>query len=155
MNVPQNFVPTVPSGTHATLSVPEHPGKQYSGTVQSSAQSVDPTTGTTLMQIVVDNHSGEMMPGDYAAIHLQAPGSANLLSIPSSALIFNAKGLSVATVDERNHVVLKPVVIARDLGAVVELATGLAANDRVIENPPDGVVSGDEVRLVDSGPKPN
>ncbi len=70
-----------------------------------------------------------------------------MLSVPSSALIFDAKGLSIATVRADNRVVLKPVSIERDLGAVVELASGLAPNDRVIENPPDGIDSGTEVRL--------
>ena len=147
VNVPQNYVPSVPPGTRATISVPEHPGKTYGGTVEYSAQAVDPTTGTTLMQLIVDNSAGEMMPGDYASIHLQIGGAANVLSVPSSALIFDAKGLSIATVDADNRVMLKPVSIQRDLGAVVELASGLAANDRVIQNPPDGIGNGTEVRL--------
>src|SRR5229473_2661881 len=91
LNVPQNYVPRVPPGTKATISVPEHPGKTYSGTVEASAQAVDPITGTTLMQLIVDNSAGEMMPGDYASIHLQIPGAAKVLSVPSSALIFDAK----------------------------------------------------------------
>src|SRR6202049_4777873 len=107
VNVPQNYVPSVPPGTKATITVPEHPGKTYSGTVEASAQAVDPTTGTTLMQIMVDNSAGEMMPGDYASIHLQMPAAANVLSVPSSALIFDAKGLSIATVDSGNRVLLK------------------------------------------------
>jgi multidrug efflux pump subunit AcrA (membrane-fusion protein) len=147
VNVPQNYVPSVPPGTKATLTVPEHPGKTYSGTVEASAQAVNPSTGTTLMQIIVDNSAGEMMPGDYASIHLQTVGARDVLSVPSSALIFDAKGLSIATVRADNRVVLKPVSIERDLGAVVELASGLAPNDRVIENPPDGIDSGTEVRL--------
>jgi hypothetical protein len=48
--------------------------------------------------------------------------------------------------------VLKPVSIERDLGAVVELASGLSPNDRVIQNPPDGVGNGDPVRFAASGP---
>jgi hypothetical protein len=70
-----------------------------------------------------------------------------VLSVPSSALIFDAKGLSIATVDANSHVVLKSVSIQRDLGAVIELASGLAPDDRVIENPPDGIGNGAEVRL--------
>jgi RND family efflux transporter MFP subunit len=147
VNVPQNFVPSVPPGTQATISVPEHPGKTYSGTVGASAQSVNPSTGTTLMQLIVDNSAGEMMPGDYASIHLQTAGARNVLSVPSSALVFDAKGLSVATVEADNRVLLKPVSIQRDLGAVVELASGLTSTDRVIENPPDGIDNGAEVRL--------
>jgi RND family efflux transporter MFP subunit len=147
VSVPQNYVPSVPPGTKATISVPEHPGKTYSGTVEASAQAVIPSTGTTLMQIIVDNSAGEMMPGDYASIHLQIDGAANVLSVPSSALIFDSKGLSIATVDADNRVLRKPVSIERDLGPVVELASGLAPNDRVIENPPDGIDSGAEVHL--------
>jgi RND family efflux transporter MFP subunit len=147
VSVPQNYVPSVPPGTEATISVPEHPGRTYNGTVEASAQAVIPSTGTTLMQIIVDNSAGEMMPGDYASIHLQIDGAANVLSVPSSALIFDSKGLSIATVGADNRVVLKPVSIERDLGPVVELASGLAPNDRVIENPPDGIDSGAEVRL--------
>jgi RND family efflux transporter MFP subunit len=142
LNVPQNYVPSVPPGTKATISVPEHPGKTYSGTVEASAQAVDPITGTTLMQLIVDNGAGELMPGDYASIHLQMAATPNVLSVPSSALIFDAKGLSIATLDADNRVLLKPVSIERDLGAVVELASGLAANDRVIQNPPDGIGNG-------------
>jgi RND family efflux transporter MFP subunit len=150
--VPQNYVPSVPPGTKATLSVPEHPDKTYSGTVEASAQAVVPSTGTTLMQIIVDNSAGEMMPGDYASIHLHITGDPNVLSVPSSALIFDAEGLSVATVSANNRVLRKPVSIERDLGAVVELASGLAPNDRVIENPPDGVENGAEVRLATAAP---
>ena len=147
VNVPQNYVPSVPPGTQATISVPEHPGKTYRGTVEASSQAVDPTTGTTLMQIIVDNSASEMMPGDYASIRLQTAAAANVLSVPSSALIFDARGLSIATVGNDNRVLLRAVSIERDLGAVVELASGLAPNDRVIENPPDGIGNGDSVRL--------
>jgi RND family efflux transporter MFP subunit len=151
VSVPQNFVPSVPPGAKASIKVPEHPDKIYSGTVEASAQAVMPTTGTTLMELIVDNRAGEMMPGDYASIHLEMAASAHVLSVPSSALIFDAKGLSIATVDAHDRVRLQPVSVARDLGAVVEIASGLSPNDRVIENPPDGVGNGDLVRLAAAG----
>jgi len=147
VNVPQNYVPSVPPGTQATITVPEHPGKTYSGTVDASAQAVNPSSGTTLMQLIVDNSAGEMMPGDYASIHLQTAAGAHVLSVPSSALIFDAKGLSIATVNADYRVVLKPVSIERDLGAIVELTSGLSPNDRVIQNPPDGIGNGAPVRI--------
>ncbi len=152
VNVPQNYVPSVPPGTQATIRVPEHPDRTFSGAVEASAQAVNPSSGTTLMQIIVDNGAGELMPGDYASIHLQIPAAAHVLSVPSSAVIFDAKGLSIATVDSDNRVLLKPVSIERDLGTIVELASGLSPNDRVIENPPDGVGNGALVRLGRSAP---
>jgi hypothetical protein len=46
------------------------------------------------------------------------------------------------------------VVIARDHGNRLELLSGLEANDKVIENPPDGVTQGDlvQVRAVQASP---
>jgi RND family efflux transporter MFP subunit len=147
VNVPQNYVPSVPPGTQATIRVPEHPDRTYSGTVEASAQAVNSSSGTTLMQIIVDNRAGEMMPGDYASIHLQIAATTHVLRVPSSALIFDAKGLSIATVGADNRVLVKPVSLERDLGSVVEIASGLDPNDRVIENPPDGIGTGAAVRL--------
>lgn len=152
VSVPQNLVPSVPSGTPVTIRVPEHPGKSYSGAVEASAQSVSPSTGTTLMQVIVDNGAGDMMPGDYASIHLQSAAGADALSIPSSALVFDSRGLSIAVVGADDHVIVKPVSIERDLGAVIEIASGLGANDRVIQNPPDGITTGALVRVVSKAP---
>jgi RND family efflux transporter MFP subunit len=150
INVPQNYVPNVPPGTKATITVPEHPGKSYTGSVEASAAAVDPTSGTTLMQLIVDNKAGELMSGDYASINLAVAPTANVLTVPGSAIIFDSKGLKVATVDGHDRVQLKPVTIERDLGAIVELSTGLSPDDRVISNPPDGIGSGAQVRILDA-----
>ncbi len=147
VNVPQNYVPLVPPGTKATMSVPEHPEKKYDATVESSSQAVTAASGTTLMQLGVDNASGELLPGGYATVRLTLPANAGVLSIPASALIFDSKGLSVATVGSDNRVTVKPVMIARDLGKTIEIRSGIAADDKVIESPPDGIATGAEVRI--------
>jgi RND family efflux transporter MFP subunit len=153
VNVPQNYVPSVPPGTKATMSVPEHTDKTYTATVESSAQSVSAVSGTTLMQLSVDNTAGDLMPGDYASVHLALAAKAKALTVPASALIFDAKGLSVATVGLDGRVVVKPVTIARDLGNVIEVGSGIAATDRVIQTPPDGISSGVQVHIADATPK--
>ena len=147
VNVPQSYVPSVPPGTKATMTVPEHPEKKYEATVDSSSQSVVAASGTTLMQLSVDNASGELLPGGYANVRLNLPDNVGVLSIPASALIFDSKGLSVATVGSDNRVTVKPVMVARDLGKTIEIRTGLNADDKVIESPPDGIATGAEVRI--------
>ncbi len=150
VNVPQSQVPSVPSGTKATISVPEHADKTYVGTIVSSAQSVDAASGTTLMQLSVDNAAGELMPGSFAKVQLQLAGPVHTLSVPASALIFDSRGLFVATVGADNRVRLKPVTIARDMGKLIEIGSGLDAADRVVESPPDGVGSGVEVQIAEN-----
>ncbi len=154
VNVPQSFVPGVKPGTKARITVPEYPARVFAATVEASAQAVDPASGTTRMQLVVDNAAGELMPGAFANVRLDLPQPTDVLSVPASALIFGQDGLRVATVDAQNRVVLKTVVVARDLGRVVEMASGLAASDRIIETPPDGITDGTVVRIVGDSPAP-
>jgi RND family efflux transporter MFP subunit len=148
INVPQNYVPSVPIAAKVDITVPEYPGKIYKGSVEASSRAVDAASGTTRMQVVVDNVAGELMPGAFANTRIELPEAMQSLSIPSSALIFGQNGLRVATVDANSKVTLKFVKIARDLGQVIEIATGIDAQDRIIESPPDGLSDGDEVRVV-------
>jgi RND family efflux transporter MFP subunit len=147
VNVPQSYVPNIKIGTKAHISVPEYVGRQFSGTVEASAQAVDAASGTTRMLLVVDNASRELMAGAYANVSFDLPHPEIAINVPASALIFDRSGLHVATVDGQNRVVLKDVLIARDLGKDVEIGSGLSPQDRVIQSPPDGIASGDEVRI--------
>jgi RND family efflux transporter MFP subunit len=147
INVPQNYATRVVSGTQAQLTVPERPGRTFTATVEASARSVDPTSGSTLVQLAVDNEAGELFPGAYASVHFNLPLASANLSVPASALVFDHSGLQVATLGPQNRVIFKPVTVARDLGDSVELSSGLAANDRIIDSPPDGITNGDAVRI--------
>ena len=147
VNVPQNYVPSIPVGTHAQITVPEYPGRAFPATVAASAQSVDVTSSTTRMQLVVDNSKGELMTGDFTNITFDLPHPEIAVNVPASALIFNERGLQVATVSGEGRIVLKRVTISRDLGNEVEIESGIAADDRVVTNPPDGIVTGDQVRI--------
>ena len=68
----------------------------------------------------------------------------------ASALIFNQNGLHVAIVGSNGRINLKEITIARDLGNEVEVASGITADDRVLINPPDGIATGDKVRIAGS-----
>ena len=75
---------------------------------------------------------------------------AGRVSHPVAALIFDRRGLRVATVGADNRVALKTVTIARDLGAEIEIGSGLAAGDKIIASPADGLADGDEVRVLEA-----
>jgi RND family efflux transporter MFP subunit len=155
VNVPQSYVPNIRLGTKANISVPEYRDLQFPATVEASAQSVDAASGTTRMLLVVDNASRELMSGAFANVSFELPHPEVAINVPASALIFDRSGLHVATVDNDNRVLLKAVLISRDLGKVVEIGSGVAADDRVIENPPDGITSGDQVRIAGAPGSPD
>jgi membrane fusion protein, multidrug efflux system len=147
VNVPQNYVPSIKIGAKAVITVPEYPNRTFPAIVEASAQAVDVNSGTTRMQLGLDNSSGALMPGAYSSVRLTLQRDGVPLHIPSSALIFNQSGLRVATVGADDKVKFKAVTIARDLGREIELGSGLTPEDRVIVAPPDGIADGDQVRV--------
>jgi RND family efflux transporter MFP subunit len=153
VNVPQRQVTLVTPGARAQLMVPEWPGQRFSATVESLSRSINTGTGAMLVQLVVDNTKGELLPGGFATVRFAGDAQAAVsstapsVSLPPGAVIINKAGVQVATVDAQNRVQLRKVTMARDLGNVIEISAGLSAQDRVIENPPDGISNGDTVRV--------
>ncbi|MCP5472357.1 MAG: efflux RND transporter periplasmic adaptor subunit [Steroidobacteraceae bacterium] len=148
VDVPQRQVAAIREGSVATLSVPERPGRSFQAMVQSLAQAIDSDSGAMRVQLTVNNPDGELLPGGFATVRFEADVQPEALGVPPSALIFGRNGVQVALIDDDSRARLRSVTIARDFGPVVELANGsVASTDRVISNPPDGISSGDEVRI--------
>jgi RND family efflux transporter MFP subunit len=147
VNVPQNYAARITPGRQAQLTVPERPGQTFTAAVEASAQSVDPASGSTLVQLAVNNEASELFPGAFANVHFDVPLAPANLRVPASALIFDHSGLRVATLGPDSRVAFKAVRVARDLGDVVEISSGLTLEDRIIDSPPDGIGTGDPVRI--------
>lgn len=142
VNLPQSYTASVHLGDSADITLPEHAGKTYQAKVIATSGAVDSATGTMRLQLQLDNKNHELMPGSYGQVNFKVDGAANALSIPASTLIFNAAGLRVATLGADSKAKLKPISIVRDLGKTLEVE-GLAATDKVIDNPPDDINDGD------------
>jgi RND family efflux transporter MFP subunit len=147
VHVPQDYAPLVKTGPTAMFNVPEYPGKRFSAKVVGLADSVNAASGTTLVQLMVDNPSHLLLPGSFVNLQFALPVLAGTLRVPASALIFDSQGLRVATVDNHDKVRFKSVSIEQDMGNAVEIGSGLTKSDRIIDTPPDGLAEGDLVRV--------
>lgn len=153
VRVPQRQVASLRKGGKAQIFVPERPSLPYPATIQSLAAAIDAGSGAMLVQLTVDNDSGELLPGSFATVRFASPDTLGALALPPSALIVGKDGVRIATVDGNSVVQLRVVRIARDLGKIVELADGVGKDEKVIVNPPDGIDNGDKVRLAVSKPE--
>ncbi|HDR9881223.1 TPA: efflux RND transporter periplasmic adaptor subunit [Burkholderia cenocepacia] len=148
VDVPQDSATGVSAGTSVYLTTPQYPGRRFAAQVARSAGAIDPVTRTLRVEIDVDNRDGALMPGAYAQAHLVVPSAAPALELPVSALLFRPNGVQVATVGANGRTALKTVQIGRDFGTRVEIVAGLAAADRVIDNPGDAITAGEAVKVV-------
>jgi multidrug efflux system membrane fusion protein len=147
VEVPQSYANQIQMGMKAQLEVPEQPGQTFSAILADNSHSVNESSGTVLIQLEVDNADGKLMPGEYGNVHFDLPRDAHSVQIPASALRFQKDGLTVATLTSDNHVAFRSIKISRDLGAVVEIASGVSTTDRIIDNPPDSLEDGDQVSV--------
>jgi len=146
-NVPEVYSQSIKRGAKIELGFPEHPGKMFEGTLVRTAQAIDPTNRTLLVEIDVNNQAGELLPGSLAQVHFKATEVGQTYIVPVSALIFRREGLRVGTVANGNTAHLVPIVIGEDDGATVQVISGLGANDQVIQDPPDSIIEGEKVHV--------
>jgi RND family efflux transporter MFP subunit len=147
VNVPEEYSQGVKTGMTADLSLAEFPGRKIQGKLVRTSDDINMTTRTLLIEVDVDNPAGTLLTGSYAEVHLAVPSQASTYLLPVNTLIFRSEGLRVGIVKD-GKVVLTAVTPGHDFGNEIEIVSGLKPDDQVIINPPDSIVSGQEVQIV-------
>jgi len=146
VNVPEEYSATITPGLTADLTLQEFPGRRFQGTLIRTANAINLTTRTLLVEIAVDNPTGTLLSGSYAEVHLKVPEHHLSYIIPVNTLIFRSEGLHVGVV-KNGKMVLTAVTAGHDFGSTIEIVAGLNADDQVIVNPPDSIMSGQPVQV--------
>jgi RND family efflux transporter MFP subunit len=147
VDVPEEYSRGVKVGMTADLSLAEFPDRKFPGKVVRTSDAINMTTRTLLIEIDVENPTGTLLTGSYAEVHLAVPTLASTFLIPVNTLLFRTEGLRVGVV-KGGQVVLTTVTPGHDFGNEIEIVAGLKADDQVIINPPDSIVAGQQVQIV-------
>jgi membrane fusion protein (multidrug efflux system) len=145
--VPQGVAPGVRAGVAATVTVREYPGRTFTGTVTRAAGELDPATRTMNTEIRIPNPDGLLIAGMYAQVAFTLPSPHRVFEIPSTAVASDAHGSRVAVVDDASEIRLVPIVIERDTGATVEVASGLTGTERIAKLASAQFVDGKRVEV--------
>ena len=148
VNVPEEYSRGVMAGkTVADIVLAELPGQKFQGKVVRTSEAINGTTRTLLTEIDLPNVGNSLLTGSYAEVHLSIPSLTTTLLVPVNTLIFRSQNVQVGVV-RNGKVVLTDLTPGHDFGAEIEIVAGLKANDQVVVNPPDSLVSGQEVKIV-------
>ncbi len=146
VNVPEAYSQAAKPGLTADLTLAEFPGRRFQGTLVRTANAIDALSRTLLVEISVNNPTGELLTGAYAEVHLKLPSPQSTLILPVNALMFRSEGLRVVVVNN-GQTELRPITIGRDFGSEVEVIAGLTGDEAVVVNPPDSIETGQQVRI--------
>lgn len=148
VNVPESFGPFLTTGLKADVTVPQLPNRHFDFKFLTVAKGFEVSTRTAVTVFTIDNKDRALWPGSYASVRLTAPVDRKVMTIPTSALVFQEHGTQVAVVvdDERLH--FKPITVAKIYDNFIEVAEGLTESDRIVNNPSAALLEGDKVRIV-------
>jgi RND family efflux transporter MFP subunit len=152
IQVPQDVAPKVAAGMPANVTIREYAGRAFDGKVARASGELDPGSRTMTTEVRVPNPKGELLPGMYAQVALTLPTPHRVLELPPTALVSDAKGVRVAILDEADDVRFVPVVVERDTGATIEIASGLRGDERVVRVPPPQLTEGVHVEVAKATP---
>jgi RND family efflux transporter MFP subunit len=147
-DVPQRASVDLGVGNVAKVTASEHPNRVFQGKITRTSQSIDPHARTLRVEVDLPNDDLLLVPGMYVQLQFQFKPM-RFVQVPASAMLFRASGPQVALVDGDNRVKFQDVVIARDNGRFVEIASGLSEHDRVAVNISNQIANGDKVRIIE------
>jgi RND family efflux transporter MFP subunit len=147
VDVPQPDSTNIQVGQPAYLTVRNYPHREFSGVVARQTGALNQQTRTLRFQLNFPNPKGELYAGMYGEARIPTLAPQNLFLIPTSALIFNASGLQIATVrDGKAHI--QPVSVGRDFGTQIEATNGVSSDEQVVSNPGENIAEGLSVNAV-------
>jgi membrane fusion protein, multidrug efflux system len=150
VNVPQSYVTLIRVGQHVTFRAPNYPGRDFDGVVARWAGALDPNSRTMLTELHFDNHDGALWPGMYGEANFQIHRDHPPMTVPSTALMFEADGTQLALVKD-GKIRFQPVQVGRDFGSEIEILIGLQGDEQVVSNPGEKLADGLDVKTVASG----
>ena len=139
-----------PGKTQTDIALAEFPGRRFPGKLVRTAEAINASTRTLLVEIDVPNPtSSALFSGSYAEVHLKIASQNPTYIIPANTLLFRTQNLQVGVV-QNGKVVLKNVTPGHDFGNEIEIVAGLSDSDLVIVNPSDSLVNSQTVQVVNA-----
>ncbi|CAN0253019.1 unnamed protein product, partial [Phaeothamnion confervicola] len=142
--VPQSSSTQIRAGEPISIAVRELPNQKFPGKIARVSGALDPQTRTRQVEVRIPNPTGRLIPGMYASARLENVPSTGALRLPSTAVIIDAQGSRVAVVAQGQKIHWQGVTLGTDYGTSIEIA-GVTAQDRCVDNPPEGIREGDVV----------
>jgi RND family efflux transporter MFP subunit len=146
VDVPQSAAADMKTEMTAHITASNIPGRVFNGKVTRTSDAIDPQARTLKVEVDLPNRDQTLVPGMYVDVGFDVP-TQGLMRVPAAALIFRSGGPEIAVIDKDDHVTFRRIEIARDNGTSVEIASGIAAGDRVALNISNQIADGEKVEV--------
>lgn len=113
------------------------------------AGALDPRTRTLTAETDLDNRQGLFLPGASVQVILGKPAQDGF-TLPLEAIVQRQGKPYAMLVGSESRATLRPLTLGEDNGQRVRVLQGVQAGDRVVLNPPPGLVEGGRIQVAAS-----
>ncbi len=147
--VEQRDVAAIKIGDEAEIIDAANPDRKRKAKISRTAGTLDPRTRTLFVELDIDNSDQFLVPGSFVNVSLRVPVK-SFLQIPVSAMMQRGGTQQVAVIGEDSTIKFRPIKVASTDGALINIADGLKAGERVGLNVSSDLVEGSKVRAAEA-----
>ncbi|BEV71417.1 MULTISPECIES: efflux RND transporter periplasmic adaptor subunit [unclassified Paludibacterium] len=125
--IPQSRLARLAVGQTVTALTDAFPGQTFSGRINAINPKVDNTTRNVQVEALIDNPQRKLLPGMFANAHVSVGQKQRYLTLPQTAITYNAYGSTVYVVETTD----KPVAGSNRIVHQLFVTTGETRGDQV------------------------
>ena len=125
------------------------------GTLITTDNQIDVTTGTVKLKAQFGNSEGKLFPNQFVNVRMVVDVRKGVVVVPTAAVQRANQGTIVYVVKDDSTVALRPVVTGPTEGQLTAVESGLAAGERVITDGVDRIREGAKVEVTEPGGGPS
>ena len=131
IDIPEQAIQEVKVGQSVSITTSAWPDRNFAGRVARIAPNVSATSRTLTVEAEIENSSGALKPGQFATVRILQERSAPAVLVPSRAVVSEA-GVSRVFVIKNGHAEQRLVQTGQKEGDLVEIKSGIAADELVV-----------------------
>jgi RND family efflux transporter MFP subunit len=142
IDIPEQAIPEVRVGQSVSVTTSAWPEKNFAGRVARIAPNVSATSRTLTVEAEIENSGGALKPGQFATVRILQERAEPAVLVPARAVVSEA-GVSRVFVIKDGHAEQRLVQTGQTEGDLIEIRTGVAADEQVatssLEQLSDGI----------------
>jgi multidrug efflux pump subunit AcrA (membrane-fusion protein) len=131
IDIPEQAIPEIKVGQSVSMNTSAWPDKNFSGHIARIAPAVTANSRTLSVEAEIENSSGALKPGQFATVRILQSRSEPAVLVPSRSVVTEA-GVSRVYVIKDGHAEQRLVQLGQREGDLVEVKTGVSADEQVI-----------------------
>lgn len=149
IGISERYFPVVQKGQEAVVTAEAFPGRQFSGRVERIHPTIDRSSGTFRVEVVVANRDQSLRPGMFSRVSLNMGQAEGLLVPALSVLKQVGSNERYVYVVEDGRAVRKSVIPGRNYDDRLEILQGLEPGEILVTTGQHNLRNHSEVAIVD------